>query len=207
MGKNAGKNDFWANEQESRKYRSLMASFYDFLVPGCKLHYMDGDSYFEQYVQKKLDIDLLLEEPRSVLDSYEEKLAAWPGSGEPHSHICFETESNSNPGLVTKGWGFTCQANYLVYAFEILPLNLLDIFLINLPALKDYLLPEYKKNPRRFPSFRNEDRNRSQGILVGIGEIYRCVAGTKRYHLHFNGTCKEVHISVSLSQMLMEVPS
>ena len=139
-----------------------------------------------------------------MLDSHEEKLALWPPDDDPHASICVETESNSNPGFIKKGWIYTCQANNLNYVFEILPLGLLDIFHINLPKFGEYFWPEYKKNPRRFPPFRNAELNRSQGVLVRIGEIYRCVEGTKRYHLHFDGVCEEVDISLTTTSLLRE---
>lgn len=195
-------NYFPVNDQDSKRYRDLMHDFYRYIVPGCKPHYMDGDSHFEQFVQRKLDIDLLLEDPRGVLDSYEEKIAGWPADSEPHTALCVETESNSNPGFITRGWIDTCQANNLIYVFEVTPLQLLDIYHINMPKFRKYFWQEYRKNPRRFSPFRNSERNKSQGILVGIGEVYKCIEGTKRYLLSFDGSCEEVDISITISSLL-----
>lgn len=198
-------NNYPINMLDSKKYRHVMPSLYKSLMPGCETHYLDGDSHFEKFAQKKLDIDLLIEEEANrVLDSWEEKLALWPGDDSLHTAMCIETETDSNPGRVKKGWFYTCQANHLIYSFEILPLQLLDVYHINFPRLKEYVCFELERNPRRFGTFRNTERNRSQGLLVGLGDVYRCVKDTKRYLLHFDGRCQEVDISFSLSSLLKE---
>ena len=180
----------------SKKYRYLLQILY-------KQYYYDGryvfvdKSRFSTLVQKRLKTDVIAQTDEESSCGIEEKVARWPElKNEPHTAFFLETESCTNPGNESPGWMRDGQADYLLYAFEIKGLGL-DVYIMPFQELKAWFWPFIEKNPNKFFTFTNQNKNRTRGRLANITVVIRAVP-TVRYLITFDGTCKPLDLSVNI---------
>ena len=126
-------------------------------------------SPFSDVLQRQLKTDTVIQTGVRVSYGVEEKVVSWPTSGQPHTAFFLETRSCTNPGKISDGWMRTCQADLLLYAFEIKDVGLL-IYLIPFPRLKQWFWQTYLPTlPRSdYGLSVMPDENRTEGRVVSI---------------------------------------
>lgn len=172
-------NNFAQNYQFGVKhYRRLLDIFYKHFCYDARFVCI-GDlekSPFSEYVQRTLKTDTVIQ--TSVHTSYgvEEKVVSWPANNQPYTAFFLETRSCTNPGHESPGWMITCQADMLLYAFEIRDLGLI-IYLLDFHRLKRWFEQEYLPHLPH-PEYGLSvmpDENRTEGRLVSIAKVIQAV--------------------------------
>lgn len=186
------RNDFYENYAFGVKtYRHLLNIFYQ--------HYCDdgrfvsiGDitrSRISDILQRELKTDTIIQKGDFVSYGVEEKVVAWPENNRPYTAFFLETSSCTNPGHRSPGWMTTCQADLLLYAFEIKDLGLLA-YLLDFPRLQQWFWEQYLPHVPR-PDYGRvvlPDANRTEGRVVAIATVVRQVP-TECFLLPFEGEC------------------
>lgn len=178
-------NDFSRNDQDSRRYQHLIPLLYQCAFPGhTDLTYFAAGT--TEQLQHLGDLKLTL---HKQVWRIEEKLIR-----QKWDALFYETESCSKAGIVTDGWGRSCQAHYLNYMYEIAEIGL-DCYLFRFEHFKQWFWSEMKRNPCQFKARRNPDRNESQGRLVPLQRCVRAGIPMRRYLLRFNGECLSLDLN------------
>lgn len=189
------RNDFQANYDFGVKhYRHLLDLFY-------KHYCYDGrfvrigaseTSSWAEVLQQHLNIDVLIQKSPTSSYGVEEKVVSWPQHGQPHQAFFLETRSCTNPGLESDGWMKTCQADRLLYAFEIREVGLL-LYLLPFPQLKQWFWDSYVPHLPR-PEYGMSvmpDENRTEGRVVAIAQVIKAVP-TRCFLVTFEEECREL---------------
>ncbi|HET8846721.1 MAG TPA: hypothetical protein VFN35_34985 [Ktedonobacteraceae bacterium] len=175
-------------------YRHLLDIFYKhFCYDGRFV--LIGDitrSPFSDIVQRQLKTDTIIQRNAFLSYGVEEKVVAWPASDQPHEAFFLETRSCTNAGRESDGWMKTCQADVLLYAFEIKDVGLL-LFLFPFPRLKQWFWNSYLPHLPRPDTGRSVmcDENRTEGYVVARMLLIKAVP-TRCFLITFDGEYHEV---------------
>lgn len=184
-----------------RRYRYLLDVFYRWYCYDGRFVHID-QSPFSQYIQQGLKTDTVIQKTAQVSVGIEEKVVSWPeGKGKPHTAFFLETRSCTNPGYESPGWMEDCQADLLLYAFEIKDLGLV-IYLLDFPALKRWFWQQYLPHLPHSDYGRAvmPDANRTEGMVVEIATVVKDVPADC-FLLTFEGKCRRLKPSVDLARL------
>lgn len=196
------RNDFQENyDFGAKKYRHLLDIFYrHYCYDGRFVSIGDiRKSHISDVMQRELKTDTLIQKGGWVSYGVEEKVVAWPGH--PYTAFFLETDSCTNPGAESPGWMVTCQADLLLYAFEIKDVGLL-IYLFIFPELRDWFWKVYLPNLPS-PDFGlsiMEGKNRTAGRVVPIARVVKDVP-TRCFVVPFNEECREVKPEIDIPRL------
>ena len=97
----------------------------------------------------------------------EEKIVKWPLNNKRHTAFALETQSCTVPGLEKPGWMEYCEANILLYCFEMEDRERLEGHCIDFPALKAWFWEQYST----FYRHRMKEHNKTETRLVPISQV------------------------------------
>lgn len=198
------RNDFQVNYDFGvKKYRHLLDIFY-------KHYCYDGrfvcisaieKSHLAELLQRELKMDTMIQKSKYVSYSVEEKVVSWPEQDEPYSAFFLETRSCTNEGHQSAGWMDTCEADRLLYAFEIKGVGLL-IYFLPFPRLKQWFRDVYLPSLPR-PDYGLSvmpDENRTEGRVVEIASVVKAVP-TRCFLVTFDEEFRELKPEVDIHRL------
>jgi hypothetical protein len=183
------------------KYRHLLAVLYTHYCYEGRYVFVN-QSACSSRIQQELKTDTLIQKNAGVSHGIEEKIASWPEyKNKPHTAFFLETRSCTNKGYESAGWMVTCQADLLLYAFEVKDLGLVA-YLMDFPQLQQWFWETYL--PHLLPAAEKRwimrDANRTEGMLVAIATVVRHVP-TECFLLTFEGTYQRLKPTVNIQQL------
>ena len=156
------------------RYRPLLDIFYKhYCYDGRFVCIGDLETIpFSQIIQRDLKTDIVIQTSVSRSAGVEEKVVAWPADGQAYDAFFLETRSCTNPGHESKGWMRTCQADLLLYAFEMKDVGLL-IYILPFPLLQHWFWEHYLRTLPSPDYGRSvmKDENRTEGYVVPITQV------------------------------------
>jgi len=186
-----------------KKYRHLLDIFYKhFCYDGRFVSIGDiTKSHFSDLLQRQLKTDTVIQKGGFLSYGVEEKVVAWPESDHPYSAFFFETHSCTNEGHLSDGWMKTCQADLLLYAFEIKDVGLL-LYLFPFPPLKHWFWEIYLTHLPRSDYGRSvmTEANRTEGRVVPIATVVKAIP-TRCFLVPFDEECREVKAAIDIQQL------
>ncbi len=139
-------------------------------------------------LQKRLEVDTIVQTRKHHSHCLEEKIVRWPRSGIPFDRFFLETESCTNEGYVSEGWMRYAEADALLYAFVQEGDRELDAYLIvNFSQLKSWFWGVYQN----YYEFTMDTFIRTRGRLVDIVDVVQAVK-TERFRISENGIYQKV---------------
>ena len=197
-------NDFLENVSFGvKKYRHLFDVFYKhYCYEGRFVSIGDiTKSHFSDILQRELKTDTVIQKGGFLSYGVEEKVVAWPTNDQPYTAFFFETHSCTNEGHQSDGWMKTCQADLLLYAFEIKDVGLL-LYLFLFPQLKRWFWEVYLPNLSR-PEYGRSvmaEENRTEGRVVPIATVVKAIS-TRCFLVPFNEECRELKPEVDIQRL------
>ncbi|MGH2508418.1 MAG: hypothetical protein ACRDHZ_13615 [Ktedonobacteraceae bacterium] len=183
------------------KYRHLLAVLYKHYCYEGRYVFVD-QSAFSRRIQRELKTDTLIQKDAEVSNGVEEKIASWPAYKQrPHTAFFLETRSCTNKGHESDGWMVTCQADLLLYAFEIKDLGLVA-YLMDFPQLQQWFWKTYLPHlpPAMEKRWIMRDENRTEGVLVAIATVI-CHIPTECFLLTFEGTYQKLKRDIDIQRL------
>jgi hypothetical protein len=186
-----------------KKYRHLLDIFYKhFCYEGRFVSIGDSTrSPFSDILQRQLKTDTVIQKGSFLSFGVEEKVVAWPESNQPYDALFLETRSCTNAGYESDGWMKTCQADLLLYAFEIKEVGLL-LYLFPFPPLQrwfwDTYLPHLPRPDYGLSVMRDE--NRTEGRVVPLASVVKAVP-TRCFLVPVEEECREVKPEVDMRHL------
>ncbi len=179
------------------KYRPLLNAFYRGYCFEGRYVFLDKSeqSLFSTHVQLQLKTDTVIQKKADVSYGIEEKIAAWPKKGKPHTAFFLETRSCTNEGHESAGWMETCCADYLLYGFEMKDMGLV-LYLLDFPRLRRW----FTLAGQGYRLWVLPEKNRTEGRLVTIADVVRNVP-TECFLLTFQGQCRRLKPEVDMEQL------
>jgi len=158
-------------------------------------------SHFSDILQRQLKTDTVIQRGGFLSYGVEEKVVAWPASDQPYEAFFLETRSCTNPGHESEGWMKTCQADVLLYAFEIKDVGLL-LFLFPFARLKQWFWDTYLPSLSRPDYGRSvmRDENRTEGYVVARTLLIKAVP-PRCFLVTFEGEYDELKPGVDIRQL------
>jgi len=184
-----------------RHYRYLLDVLYrSYCYDGRYVHI--DHSPFSTYIQQGLKTDTVIQKEAQVSYGIEEKVVSWPEEkGKPHTAFFLETRSCTNPGHESPGWMEDCQADKLLYAFEIKDLGLV-VYLLDFSHLKRWFWQQYLPQISH-PDYGRvvmADENRTEGWVVEIATVVNHTP-TECFLLTFDGVCRRLKPNVAIERL------
>lgn len=197
-------NDFQENYVFGVKhYRHLLEVFYrHYCYDGRFVSIGDiRKSRLSDVIQRTLKTDTVIQKGGWISYGVEEKVVAWPATDQPYTALFLETDSCTNPNHERPGWMATCQADLLLYAFEIKDVGLL-IYLFPFPRLKDWFWHMYLPHLPTPDTGRSvmPDHNRTAGRIVPIATVIRSVP-TRCFVVPHEEECREVRPTINVRRL------
>jgi hypothetical protein len=186
-----------------KKYRHLLDIFYRHYAYDGRF-VLIGDitrSHFSDILQRQLKTDTVIQKGGFLSYGVEEKVVAWPDSDQPYEAFFLETRSCTNPGHESEGWMRTCQADVLLYAFEIKEVGLL-LFLFSFARLKQWFWESYLPSLSRPDYGRSvmRDENRTEGYVVARTLLIKAIP-PRCFLVTFEGEYYELKPDVDIHQL------
>ncbi len=179
----------------TKKYRHLLEALYKQYSYDGRYVFIDK-SRFSTLVQQRLKTDTVIQKDVEASNGIEEKVVAWPVRDYPYTAFFLETKSCTNLGHESDGWMHTCQADYLLYAFEIKDIGL-DIYIVDFPLLQQWFWEDDRY--ARYKWHRMPDQNRTLGHIVNIHHVTACIP-TERFLIYFDGTTESLKTTVNIAR-------
>jgi hypothetical protein len=183
-----------------KKYRHLLDIFYQhYCYDGRFVSIGDiTKSHFSDILQRQLKTDTVIQKGDFLSYGVEEKVVAWPANDQPHEAFFLETRSCTNPGHESEGWMRTCQADVLLYAFEIKDVGLL-LFLFPFVRLKQWFWDTYLPHLPRPYYGRSvmHDENRTEGYVVARALLIKAMP-LRCFLVTFEGAYDELKPDVDI---------